>query len=90
MLGEDVDAHDLLIAGLHATTPFGVGGDELPLEVAGLNGDDSAAEGLYPVEFRPGLGHEARHLRLDDVRAVEDVVIFEEVGLVGEHLLHAQ
>ena len=29
-------------------------------------------------------------LRLDDVRAVEDVFEFQQVGLVGQHLLHAE
>ncbi|GJE60286.1 hypothetical protein MPOCJGCO_2397 [Methylobacterium trifolii] len=40
-------------------------------------------------EFRPGLLLEGLDLGVDHLRAVEDVVVFEEIGLEGEDLLHA-
>jgi hypothetical protein len=42
------------------------------------------------LELGPAASRQLGDLGLDDLRAVEDVVVLEQVGLVGQHLLDAQ
>ena len=64
--------------------------DELLLHVARLDRRHRAAHGVDARQFFLGLGLERLHLALDLGRAVEDVAVVEQVGLVGQDLLHAQ
>lgn len=85
-----VHADDLLLAGLDPRAALRVRGDELRLEVAGLDGGHGAAHLLDPVDLGEGLGDQLVDLLLDDVRAREDVLVLQQVALVGEYLLDAQ
>ena len=84
-----VDAHHHLLAALDRFQPRGVGFDQLLLHVARLDRGHRAAHGVDARQFFLGLGLECVYLALDLGRAVEDVAIVEQVGLVGEDLLHA-
>jgi len=64
--------------------------EQLLLHVAGLDGRDCAAERLDAVHLGAGVLDELGHLGLDDDGALEDVVVLEQVGLEGEHLLEPQ
>ncbi len=64
--------------------------DQLLLHVAGLDGRDRATQRLHPVHLGTSILDQLGDLGLDDVRAVEDVVVLEQVGLVGQHLLQPQ
>ena len=87
-LGVAVDADDDLLAGLDAADPLAVGVDERGLHV--VDGLDRAAVLVDDRHLRARaleqLGDEPVH----DLRALEDVGVLEQVGLVGEHLLDAQ
>ena len=85
-----VDADDHLVAGLDATATVGMGGHQGALQVAALHGRDRATHLLDPGHLLTGRRHDLRDLGLDHVRAVEDVLVLEQVGLQREHLLHAQ
>ncbi len=85
-----VDAHDLVLAGLDATAPGGVRGDHRLLHVAGLDGRDGTAHRLHPVHLGAGTGDEVGDLGLHHRRALEQVVVLQQVGLEGQHLLEAQ
>ena len=81
---------DGVLAGLQAHPPLRERRDELRLHVAGVDGGHGAAH-------LGDLGHlgartldDGGDLGLHDVRAREDVVVVEQVGLVGQHLLHPQ
>ena len=65
-------------------------GDQLGLEVAALDRRDRATELLDPHHLGTRLGAETVHLGLDHVRAGEQVVVLEEIELIGQHLLQPQ
>ncbi len=85
---EAVLADDDEVAGLDPLDAVAVGVDERGLHVA--DGLDRAAVLLddrhLGARALDELGDEAVH----DLRALEDVGVLEQVGLVGEHLLDAQ
>ena len=87
-LGVAVDADDDLLAGLDAADPLAVGVDERGLHV--VDRADRAAVLVDDRHLGPRaleqLGHEPVH----DLRALEEVGVLEQVGLVGQHLLDAQ
>ena len=85
-----VDADHDLIAALDRFEPRGVGIDQLPLHVAALDRGDRAAHLLDALELFLRLALELVDLARDLGRAVEQVAVFQQVGLVGEDLLHAQ
>ena len=87
-LGPLVDADHDLLAALDLAQPLGVALDEAPLHV--VDRLHRAAHGLDGGELRPRLLLQLRDLGGDLGRAVEDVAVFQQVGLVGEDLLHAQ
>ena len=64
--------------------------DQLLLHVALLDRGDRAAQRLDVGELVLRLALELLDLGGDRRRAVENVAVFEQVGLVGEDLLHAQ
>jgi hypothetical protein len=69
---------------------LGVGLHQRLLHIGVLDRRDRAPHLEHARElFAGGLDQLARS-RLDDVRAVEDVRVLEQVGLVGEDLLCAQ
>ena len=68
----------------------GVRGHQRRLHVAGLDGGHRAAHRLHPVDLGPGTLDELGHLRLDDVAALEQVLVLQQVRLVGQHLLDPQ
>ena len=81
---------DDVLAVLDAGATGGVGADQRLLHVAGLDGGDRTAERLHAVDLGAGVVDELRDLGLDHVRAVEDVVVLQQVGLEGQHLLQPQ
>ena len=87
-LGEAVDADHDLLAGLDAARALGHRRHQPRLQL--VDGLERAAQRQHVVEL--GLGRVAQLGRrcLDDVRAVEQVAVLEQVGLVREHLLHPQ
>src|SRR5713101_4524234 len=70
--------------------PPRIGFDELLLHVARLDRGDRAAHGVDPRELGFRLALELRDFLGDRGRAVENVRIVEQVGLIGEYLLQAQ
>jgi hypothetical protein len=86
----DVDPDDLLLSRLDPRPAGGVGGDQLFLHVARLDCRDRAAEGLHTVHLGAGALDQLGHLGLHHVGTVEDVVVLEQVGLEGQHLLEPQ
>ena len=87
-LGEAVDADDHGLAGLDAGEAGGVGGDERALHV--VDGGDGAAHRVDAGELGAGAGLQRLDLGVDGGVAVEEVAVFEQVGLVGDDLLHAE
>ena len=88
--GEFVDADDDLLAGLDRLEARGIGFDQLALHVADLDRRGGAAEVFDLLEFGFRLCLQFGDLARDLGIAVEDVAIFQEVGLVSHDLLHAQ
>ena len=87
-LGEAVDADHDLLAGLDAADPLGVGCHEPALQL--LDGGEGAPHAEHLVELGPCRLDQLGGAGLDDVGAGEDVVVLEQVGLEGQHLLHPQ
>ena len=87
---EPVDPDHHVLAGLHPPAPLRQRGDQLTLHVAGLHRGHRAAHLGHPVDLGSRLGHQGGDLRLDDGAAGEQVLVLQQVGLVGQHLLHAQ
>jgi hypothetical protein len=87
---EAVDADDDVLAGLDPAPALGVRGDQGALHVAALDGGDGATQRLHPVDLGAHLLDQLGDLGLDDHRAREQVLVLEQVGLEGEHLLQAQ
>jgi hypothetical protein len=85
-----VDAdHDLLGVSMAERRPR-IGLHERTLEIARLHARHRAAEGIEVGKFAPHLVLDVGDALLDDARAVEDILVIEEIGLEGEDLLHAQ
>src|SRR5262249_14552623 len=89
-LHETIDPDHGLLAALDRLDAARVRFHELLLHVALLDRGDRAAQRLRVGEPLLGLALELPDLGGDRRRAIEDVAVFEEVGLVGENLLHAQ
>ena len=87
-LGEAVDADDDLVAGLDPARPLGHRRHEPRLERLDRFERAAHRDDLVELGLR-GVAQLGRVL-LDDVRAVEDVVVLEQVALERQHLLHAQ
>ena len=87
---EAVDADDLVDARLDAPPALGVRGDERGLEVAGLHRLDDATHRLDPSHLLLGPGDQLGDPGLDHGGAGKDVLVLEQVRLVGQHLLDAQ
>ncbi len=85
-----VDADDAFLAGLDAGAPPGVRGDQPGFQVAGRDGGRRAAHVLDAADLLPGVLGEFRRAPRDDVAALEEIGVLQQVGLLGEHLLHAQ
>ena len=86
-VGEAVDADHRLRAGRDRREARGIGLDQALLEVAALDRGERAAQRLDPRELVARLGTQLRDLRLDHRRAVEQVLVLEQVGLAGQDLL---
>lgn len=85
-----VDTDDLVLAGLDPRPPLGVRGDQLALQVPGLDGRHGAAHLLDPVDLGQAVGDQGVDFGLDDVGSGEDVVVLQQVALEREDLLDAQ
>ncbi len=87
-LDVSVDADDDRLARFDAGEPRGVRGDQLGLHV--VDGGDRAAH-LVDLRQLGARGLLQRlDLGLDHRRAVEEVAVFQQVRLVGQHLLQPQ
>ena len=89
-LGVGVDAHHLLLAAGDGADADGGTLDQAALHVAGLDRDQGPAHLVDAGQLGAGLGLERLDLVGHGLGAVEQVGIFEQVGLVGQDLLHAQ
>ena len=88
--GPAVYTDDGLLAGLDRRDPRRIGRHEPLLHVAGLDRGHGAAHRLDPRHFGGRLALQFGNLVRDLGRAVENVAILQQVGLVGEDLLQAQ
>ena len=86
--GEAVDPDDDVLSGLDAAAALGVRADQGGLHV--IDGLDRAAEGLHLVDLGLDLLAQGSHLGLHHDGAGEQVVVLEQVGLEGQHLLQSQ
>ena len=77
-----------MLTGFDAPHPLGVALHEPALHLVDHGERTAAVEHALQL-FLGGLA-QLGDLRLDDLRTVEDVVVLEEIGLVGQHLLDAQ
>ena len=87
---EPVDTDDDVFTALHPPAPLGQRADHRALHVPGLDRRDGAAELLDARHLGRGALDQLGDLLLDDDRAGEEVLVLEEVGLVGQHLLQPQ
>ena len=87
-LGIGVDADQHLLALLDRLDAGGVGGDQRLFHV--VDGRDGAAHRLELGELGAGLFLQLLDLAVDLDRAVEDVAVVEQVGLVGDDLLEPE
>ena len=87
-LGIGVDPDQHLLALLDGLDPRGVRGDQRLFHV--VDGRHRPAHGLELGEFGAGLALQLLDLAVDLDRAVEDVAVFEQVGLVGDDLLEPE
>ena len=87
---ELVDADHDLLAALDRLQPRGVGFHQPLLHVARFDRRDRAAHLVDAGQLLLRLALELIDLGGDLGRAVENVAVFQEIGLVGEDLLHAQ
>jgi hypothetical protein len=88
-LNEAIDADDGLLAALDRLQPLGVGIDEPLLHVARLDRLHRAAHLFDLVELVPRLRLELADFARNFRRAVEQIAVFEQIGLEGDDLLHA-
>ena len=89
-LGEFVDADHHLFAGFDGGQTPAVGFHQLLFHIAGLDGSDRTAHGVDARQFLAGLGLQRLDLGGDFRRAVENIAIVQQVGLIGDDLLQAQ
>ena len=89
-LGVRVHPDHELLAALDRAQPPGVRFHEPLLHVGVLDRGHRAAHGQHLVEFGLRARDQLVRLRGDHRRAVEQIAVLEQVGLVGEHLLDAQ
>jgi len=68
----------------------GVGLDQLRFHIAAFDGDGRASERVDLGQLGQRLFLQRRDLARDFAGAVENVAIFQQVGLIGHDLLHAQ
>ena len=87
-LGEDVLADHLQLAALDPGDPLAVGLDQAGLHV-GDGGDRAAVLGDHR-HLGARAVDQLRDQAVHHLRALEDVGVLEQVGLVGEDLLDAQ
>ena len=87
-LGEAVDADHLLLARLDAADPLGLAAHEPALQL--VDRLEGSAELLHVGQLRRGGLGQLGRLGLDHDRSLEDVVVLEQVGLEGQHLLYPQ
>src|SRR5262245_33528816 len=89
-LGVAVHAHHHEVPALDRARAAGLRLDELLLHPGVLDRRDAAPHREHAVELGARLGAQRRRVRLDHLRAVEEVLVLEEVRLVGQDLLDAQ
>ena len=89
-LEEFVDADDDLLAALDRLEPPRIRFDEPRFHIAALDRSDRAAHRIDDGELVLGLRLELLDLARDLAAALEEIAEFEEVGLIGHDLLHAQ
>ena len=87
-LGELVDADHHQLAGFDLAHALGVAAHEPTLQL--VDGLERPAERQHVVQLGLGLVDQRRGLGLDHVGSGEDVVVLQQVGLEGQHLLDAQ
>ena len=85
-----IDAHHCMLAALDRLDPARIGFDQLPFQIAGLDRGHRAAHRFDLPQFFLRRLFEFVDLGGDHRRAVEQIAIFQQVGLIGEDLLHAQ
>ena len=88
--GEPVETDDDLVARLDPAPAGGVRGHQCGLHVAGLDRGDRATEVGHSGHLRPCTLDQLGHLRLDHHRPGEEILVLEEVRLVGQYLLEPQ
>ena len=84
--GEAVHTDDDSLAGFDAGQAVGVRIDQTGFHVP--DGRDRPAHRVDVGQFLQGPGLQRGHLSVDGRVAVEEVVIFQKVGLIGQDLLH--
>ena len=87
-LGEAVHADDDLFTRFDTAGAVGQGAHEAPFQC--VDRRERAPEAQHVVEFGLGRFGEVRRELFHGERSVEQVVVLEQVGLEGEHLLHPQ
>ena len=87
-LGELVDTDDHLFSRLDQPRSFGHRRHQAGLQR--LHGGERSTQRQNVVEFRPRSVAQLRRACFDDLGSVEEVVVLEQVALVGQHLLHPQ
>ena len=85
-----VHTDDLEVAALDVAHAPGVALHQLALDVAALYGLYHAALLGDAGHLRLGTGNQLLYLRLHHGGAVQQVAVFQQVGLQRQHLLHAQ
>ena len=74
------------LARLDPVQPFGIGLDQPRFHV--VDGRDGAAHLVQQAQFAARAILQLVHLPLDGRVAVEQILVFQQVGLVGQDLLH--
>jgi hypothetical protein len=87
-LGEAVDPHHRQLAVLDVADPLGVAAHQPALEL--VDGLEGAAQPQHLVQLGGSAGDQLGGAGLDHLRPLEQVGVLQQVGLEGQHLLHAQ
>jgi hypothetical protein len=87
---EAVDPDDLQIARLDGAQAVHVATDEFPLDIARFDRGNDPALRLDVVDFPSRTRDQFPDLGGDDRRAIENVLVLEQIGFEGHHLLHPQ
>src|SRR5581483_9321880 len=77
-----------LFARIDAAYTFRMAGNELFLDI--VQRRNNPAEFLHAFDFGPGRTFDLGGLRLDDLAALENIFVFEDVCFVRQNLLDAQ